>query len=214
MIADICVAAAVAVFMAVGYRAGFMRSLIKVAAYIVSVIASFLLYPVLSEYLMTTKLFDMLAETVNKNYVAKGVSDGAEAMLGGLSKYFGAGLSAAADGISRSVAGLLVNIIAFIVILIASRLILHIAERLFGAVARLPVIRHFNRIGGAALGGVVGIIVLYAAFAAAVLFVPLKNGDRITAEIEESTFASEMYKNNVLLNIMEKKGMGGLNGKG
>ena len=213
MLADICVIAAVAAFAAFGYRAGFMRSLIKVAAYIVSVIASFLLYPKLSEFLMGTKLPDVLAEAVNKNYVSKGISEGAGTALGGLAKYFDSGLSAAADGVSRSVAGLLVNIIAFILILIASRLILHIAEKVFGAVAKLPVIRHFNRLGGAALGGAVGIIVLYAVFAAAVLFVPLKNGDKLTAEIEKSAFASEMYNNNVLLNLMEKKGVGGFNGK-
>ena len=38
MLADICVIAVVAVFMYIGYKSGFMRSFVKIASYIVSLV--------------------------------------------------------------------------------------------------------------------------------------------------------------------------------
>lgn len=213
MLADIFVVAVVAAFVAAGYRAGLMRALIRVVAYLISVVVSFMLYPVLSEFLMKTDLYTMLVEAVNKNYVSKGFSETEGATLGVLSKYFSAGMSAAADGISQSVAGLLINVIAFVLILILSRLVVKLIEKLLNIVTHLPVIRHFNRLGGAVFGGAAGILILYAVFAVIVLFVPFKNGDRVMAEIEKSSFASEMYENNILLNLIEQNSIGGLNGK-
>lgn len=211
MIADICVIAVVAVFASIGWKSGFMRTIIKLLAYIVSIAASFILYPILSEFLMKTHLFEALTDLVNKNYVSKGM-DGS-GLPEFVTKYFGAGLSAAADNVSRSIAALLINIIAFVVILIASRIILHLAEKLLNAVTHLPLIRHCNRLGGTFFGGIVGIIVLYAVFAVMVLFVPLEKSGNVAAEIEKSHFASEMYDNNALLKIIEKRGADADNGK-
>lgn len=211
MIADVCVIAVVAAFAAIGMKAGLMRSIIKLLAYVISIVASFALYPILSELLMKTKLFEALADAVNENYISKGIEGSGLPEF--VTRYFGTGINAAADTASHSIAALLINIIAFVVILIVSRIILKLAEKLLSAVTHLPLIRHFNRLGGTVLGGIVGIIVLYAAFAVTVLFVPLDESGYVASEIESSHFASEMYDNNALLKMIEKRGANAENGK-
>ena len=76
MLADICVVAIVAFFVYTGYRAGFMKSLIKIASYIISVVLSFSLYPVVSQALMKTSLYQKLIDIIGKNIMPTGDSFG------------------------------------------------------------------------------------------------------------------------------------------
>ena len=75
----------------------------------------------------------------------------------------------------------------------------------------LPVISQFNRLGGAVLGGVLGVIALYIVFAAIVLFAPFEDNGKVIAELEKSSFAGEMYENTELIDLINAGGKDGKN---
>lgn len=205
MLADICVLAVVVFFIYSGYRAGLMRSFIRIASYIISIVISFFLYPVVSELLMKTALYDKLAEFIGAKYVMNSLVDASGGnTLGILSKYIGNGIEAAAGGIANSIAGLLINLIAFIIILILSKVIIRVVGNILGIFTRLPIIKQFNRLGGGILGGAMGILILYIICAVMLLFAPLDPQSKVAVEIEKSVFASEIYENNVILNFIGK----------
>ena len=194
MLADICVLAAIVFFVYTGYRAGFMKSLIKIASYVISLLLSFSLYPVVSGALMKTPVYEKLVEIISDNIKPDAAS------FGILGNYIDSGISS----MSASIGTLLVNIIAFVIILVVSKILIRVIGNLLGIFTKLPVIKQFNRLGGGILGGLVGILMLYIVCAVVVLFLPLKPESNVLKEIESSTFASEIYENNVILNLLGK----------
>ncbi len=209
MIADILVIAVVVLFISIGYKAGLMRSLIKIVSYILSIIAAFLMFPVVSDFLMSTKLYTWLEAKVNESGIAINFSQNES--TGFWAKYLSEGAEGINNGISAAVTQLLVSIAAFILVLLISKLVMHVICKILNVFSKLPVINQFNRIGGAALGGVIGVIVLYIVFAGIVFFAPFEENGRVIKELEKSSFAGEMYENNILLDLIQ--GTGGANGK-
>ncbi len=205
MLADICVIAVVAFFIYTGYRAGLMRSVVRIASYIVSIAVSFFLYPVVSDFLMKTAVYEKIREFVNANYVSQSMTQASENTFGIFARYIGDGIQNAAEGVSGAIAGLLVNIIAFVIILFLSRVIIRIVTSMFNIFTKLPIIKQFNRFGGAVLGGVMGVLVLYIASAVLLLISPIAPDSRIASEIETSVFASEIYENNIILHLIGKE---------
>ena len=204
MLADICVIAVVAVFMYIGYKSGFMRSFVKIASYIVSIVISFFMYPVISDVLIKTPLYEKMVEIINQKYQLQPLIDVPTDTFGILQNYINQGVQTATAGIAEAIAMLLVNILAFVIVLILSKLVIRIVGKVFNIFTRLPVIKQFNRLGGMILGGISGVLVLYIACAVLLLFSPFDPHSRIAYEVENSTFASEIYENNIILNVLGK----------
>lgn len=205
MLADICVLAIVAFFTWSGYKSGFMKSFVRVASYIISLAISFFLYPVISDLLIKTPIYDKLVEIIGQKYIAENFADSmGQGSFGILSKYVNDGVQSVALGISESIALLIINILAFVIILILSKIIIRVVGNLLGLFTKLPIIKQFNRLGGAVLGGLIGVLVLYILSAVLILFSPIDPQSRLTYEIENSTFASEIYENNIILDFLGK----------
>lgn len=208
MLIDVLMVLIVAAFAAYGYRRGLMRSFAGVVSYLLSAVFAAAFLPAVSGYLKKTAMTQKIAAAVNEKYVSGSLS----AVDGGglIAKYINKAAEGAADIISNNIAELIVSVVAFVAVLILARLVIMLLGRVFGVFLHLPIIKQANGLGGAALGGLLGVLVLYTAFAAAAAFVPLGNG-YIAKEIEKSSFAKGMYEDNALLNIIESKTVGGIN---
>jgi uncharacterized membrane protein required for colicin V production len=204
MLADICVLLMVAFFIWSGYRSGLMRALIKVVSYVLSIIISVLLYPVVSDYLTKTVLYEKIVDFISAKYIQGSVAGVDGNAFGGLGKYLGEGLAAATNGISEGIATLFVNVLAFFIILFLSKILIRIIGNALGIFTKLPVIKQFNRLGGGVLGGIIGIFAVYVLAAVLVAFTPIDLQKKVEAEVENSVFASEIYENNIVLNFIGK----------
>lgn len=202
MLADIIVLSVVVISVAVGYKRGLLKSLFSVISYVASIVLSFLFYPVLSELLMKTPLYTFLVEKIGENYL--GGTAGSTAVSGEnfFAQYLSSGIESATNGIAGAVAQLVVNIIAFVLIVIICKIAIRLIGNTLNIFTKLPVIKQFNRLGGAVAGGLIGIVILYIAFALMVAFAPLGSDSKVVTEIENSHLASEMYNNNILLNLI------------
>lgn len=194
MIADIIVIAIVVVGIIYGYRSGFFKALINIVAYIASIILSFLFHPILSEFLMKTPLYTFFVQKIGENYPK------AIALQGGtfLDKY----LEKTEGAVSEAIAGFLISIISFVLIVIICKLLINLIAKGLNLFTRLPVLKQFNCMGGAVVGGIIGIVVTYVVMALLVIFTPMNDFEQVTNEIHSSVFAKEMYKNNIILNLV------------
>ncbi len=195
MIADIVVIAVVAVCIILGYRSGFLKSLINIVSYIVSIVLSFFFYPVLSKFLMGTPLYTFFLEKVGERYPQSGLIQTEWQFL---EKY----IKGAEGAVSAAVAELLVNIISFIIIVIICKIAIKLIGKTLNVFTRLPIIKQFNRFGGAITGGLIGILLVYIVMALMVVFAPIGSLDRVTNEIQKSVFAEEMFNYNIILNLI------------
>lgn len=206
MLADICVVAIVAIFIWLGYKSGLMKTFIEIASYIVSIIISFFLYPVISDLLVKTPIYSKLVEVIGKEIALNSVSDSmGQGAFGILSNYINKGVQSAAMGVAESMAVLIINILAFVIVLLLSKVIIRIVGNVLGIFTKLPIIKQFNRLGGSILGGVMGVLALYIISTVLVLVSPIEPQSRLYNEIEHSTFASEIYENNIILDYLGKE---------
>lgn len=203
MLADIIVIAVVALFVAAGWKKGLMKSLMGIVSFALSLIVAFLIYPRVSDFLSATPLYTFLTEVVKDGYIAKHIAEGGSLGIF-TSEYFGGGIETLAGNLAEGITDTMMNVISFILTLVLSRLIIWIVTKAMDMLAKLPVIKLFNKLGGGAIGGFKGILILYIAFAVAVVFVPFKEESKVFESIEESRLASEMYNDNVLLNLIGK----------
>ena len=198
MIADICVIGIVAFFVFIGYRAGMMKALIKFVSYILALVISFLLYPYVADFLIETPVYDAIFNFIDKNYISQTVLEATQGdRLGILSNYLS--IENMTTGFSQAATVLLINIITFIILVILSRIILHLIANTLNLITKLPIIKSFNRLGGAVIGGVVGVVVLYIIGAVIVFTSSFNTKIEISKQLEKSVFASEVYNNNIIL---------------
>jgi len=108
-------------------------------------------------------------------------------------------LEKTAESISASVAEFLISLLAFVLMIVVCKILTGLIARTLTFVSKVPIIKQLNGIGGAALGFVTGIFVLYIAFALIMFSEPMKTESKMLTEIDRSWIASEMYENNYLL---------------
>ncbi len=202
MIADLCIIGIVILFIALGYRAGFVRSCVNIAAFGISIAVSLVFYPIVSTLLMQTALYNWFVDIVNTGFLAD--ADALNAVPAVIAQIADAGTGVLADGIAGSIAALIVNIIAFILVVIVCRIVLFTLTHVLDLFAKLPVIRQFNRLGGSILGGITGIAVAYLILALSIVALPMDTTGKVAEEINNSKIASQMYNNNILISLIDK----------
>ncbi len=203
MLADAFVVAVVVIAIVIGHKMGFLKSVISVVSYVASIILSFLFYPILSDFLVKTPLYPFFVEKLNKNYLSSEKFALSEDSF--FAGYLNKGIESATEGIAGAMAQLFINIIAFVIIIILSKIAIRLIAKALNVFTKLPVIKQFNRLGGAIAGAFIGVLMVYIVFALVVVISPLKEESKIMTEIEKSSFASEMYENNILLELLDKE---------
>lgn len=205
MIADVIVFGAVLLCGFIGYKTGLMKSLITIVSYALSVVLSFLLYPVVAELLLKTSLYPYLTKTVNEKIVSGSVPETSGGFWGLFVENMSESLEKTAESISASVAEFLISLLAFVLMIVVFKILTGLIARTLTFVTKVPVVKQLNRLGGAVLGGVTGVFVLYIVFALIMFSEPVKAESKVLTEIDKSWIASEMYENNYLLNWFSKE---------
>ena len=204
MLADIVAVLIVAGFIAIGYRSGLMKSLISIVSYVLSILLSFWIYPVVSGWLKKTAVYTYLVDFIGKKYISGSLPTETDGAWGFVWNYIGDGVEAATTSISGAIAELAIKIIAFLLVLVFFKIAIRLIGKLLNIFTKLPVIKQFNRLGGAVLGGGIGVVVLYIVAAALVLLSPFDPNSKIMTEINDSSFASQLCENNVILEFLNK----------
>lgn len=201
--ADIIIILIIGGFALFGFKKGFVRSVVGILSLAASVVLAWLLYPVVSDMLASLGVKMTLTENIRESL--SGYIGGGEelAMLPqGIRTAIESGSAELVSGAAGTAAQITLNIIAFIAVLIAARIIIQIAAKLLNIIAGLPVIGLFNRAAGMLLGALQGIAVVYIIFAVIYAAAPIDGNTRINSMIEESTLAEIMYKNNPIVDIV------------
>lgn len=99
-------------------------------------------------------------------------------------------------------ANTIVNIIACIISLLIVIIVLRILVIMLDIVARLPVLKSLNRLGGLAAGAVEGIIVVWILFFVITLCQTSDLGRQLLNDINGNCFLKILYENNIVEYLM------------
>jgi uncharacterized membrane protein required for colicin V production len=220
---DGIVVALLAIGAAAGYRRGLARSMFGLVSWGLSLALSYLLYPHAVRLLRALGLLgflqDKLQNAMSLDFLAEGASVSAQMeMLAGLpqSELVLRRLQAGnnpeayslleASGIKEYVCGffanMIINLISLFLIWIAARLILWAVSKSLRAVERLPVIRAFNKAGGAAFGLAGAVFAIWAALCVLNLFFLDPNHSKLFLDISSGAVSGLFYSYNPLFIII------------
>jgi len=200
---------------------GYMKGLIGVAFSIVSFIAaliiSFILFVPVSSYVINNTEFDDGIKTaIVENFTgtsekeavteesAEGVSN--EKTTNFITSYIdeqideskGNTLEVVATGISE----ICVKGIVFLALFIVARIALTFFKVLANLIAKLPILKEFNKAGGIIFGLLKGFVITYGVLAVLLLVSPMFTEASFYKELNNSTVGSMMYNNNIIIKMI------------
>ena len=104
------------------------------------------------------------------------------------------------EAVSTNLSKEIINILSFVIVFIAVRAILLIVKIVSKIITKLPILKQIDHLGGAIVGAVEGIILVYFAFAIISTVSPMFENTKVLEQINNSYVGKIMYNNNIIMN--------------
>jgi uncharacterized membrane protein required for colicin V production len=225
---DLFVLLVVGGFGIIGLKNGFVYSIFRLASFFVSIAASVKFYPKVAEILMKAGLYTSVKASILKSLLSQQSelipkADGAikdataDTIINRLqlpsffkdivvdripkaSTIIDAGK--VMDIISSELAKIAIDIISLILIYILIRIALVFVRLIFQGVAKLPVFKQMDKLGGFAFGAVEGMMTVYILFAVIIIFNAAPQLRPVFEMVDSSSLARFFYQNNFVIEWM------------
>lgn len=209
IIVDIAILAIIVLCIIIGYVRGLTGSLIKIVSFVLSLIIAFVLFIPVSNLIINNTEIDENLESSIRNMIIQDEQNEDENMPEAITDYIGQKIDQAADdakeaivdSTARDVALTIVKAGTWIALFIIARILLIFLRFITSLIAKLPVIKQFDKLGGIIYGLIEGLIIVYFLLALISFISPMLNGTLANA-IDKSFVGSMMYNNNLLLKII------------
>lgn len=217
-VADFILIGVIALFILAGAARGLVKSLFGLGSIVLSLVLAFALYPAVSGYLregpvgdfVTVSAVRMLGERESAIQEGEPDEDAPNQEAGkesGLPEFVQGALENAGEAVketaSAGIATAALNIISLLAVFIIVRLVLWIAAALLDVVTKLPVIHGCNKLLGAVMGGVSGLLIVYLLLGLLAFTNLLNTTTDIGRTVQSSLLLSQMYENNIILYFLK-----------
>lgn len=194
-----------------GYRKGLVKVAVKIFAFLIAVVVTFVLYKPVSNLIIEKTELD---EKIENIIIEKGSQEIQESngevkengFITYMQHYVGDIVAETQNQFVGNLADVVsvkaINLIAIIGIFIITRLALNLLTFILDIITKLPIINQFNKLGGTIYGSLRGLIVVYFVLAIAFLIVSVTGNKVILTLIDSSTITKFMYTNNILLKFI------------
>lgn len=186
--ADICLVIIIVLFAYVGKKRGFLRSVISTLSTLISLFLSVFLCKPVSMLVLESEIGEELRTTVEKFLVAELETQPHDVI----------------ESAIQSATTLIVNVIAFVAVLILIRVAVSFAARILNIASKLPVIKQANSLLGLVSGVICGIIVCYISVGVLGAFGTEGQLAEMVNDIKESYFAYYLYDGNIIMKTLIK----------
>lgn len=195
IVVDLIIVAIIALSAFLGYRKGFVTLAIKLFAFIIAIAITFVIYkPVANVVINVTGIDESIENAILEkanDIITNEENETSNKML-----------EEAKKGILPQTAReIAVNIVTggvVLILFIAVRIALKFVTALANIVAKLPIIKQFNEMGGLLYGVLRGVLVIYIAMLLIGVVGQINPQNSIHQNINESYVGKMMYENNVL----------------
>ena len=192
---DYLIIAILAVGIINGFRKGLLKSVFSIICLLASIMVAKTYYKVLTLFLVENTL---LEERITGFLTEKAFVKNIMMSPSGESSVFSMSNSFTSD-LNSFVTILIINAMSVLIIFIAVRFLLGIAEGILVGAVDIPGLKEVNSIGGAIVGLIKNVIIIMLIFTIITPISAIKLFSGISAEIETSAFAEYFYAYNFIL---------------
>lgn len=203
-----------------GYRRGLAKCLLKLFTTVLALIIAIILYKPLVNFVVGSTTIDeniqLSLERILTNSIKENGTENKEIVKedSGIPKPIVKYLNENASGaihekteetvsyVARNATLLIVNLACVIAVYLIVKLLLQILTILIDIVAKLPVIKQFNELGGLIFGILEGFFIVLIILTLISILTPLTGNYYIADLVQTSKIGSFLYNNNIFLNLI------------
>lgn len=208
-----------ALFVFLGHKRGLIGVAFKILSFLAALVIAFVLYKPVAGFIIDNTTFDEQIEnaiidsakkeenlqegesTVNQeeSTTSKVITDYINEQVENISQQAKEDI---ANSVARDIAVNVINGISLISLFIVAKIVLLFAKALSDLIAKLPLIKQFNKIGGTLYGILEGLLIIYLVLSIISFIAPMIETSGIPQAINQSIVGSYLYNNNLLLKII------------
>lgn len=203
MILDLIVILIIALFTFIGYKQGLIKSAIKIASFFIAIIIALVLYkPVSTLIINNTTIDDKIENTIIEKVTPEGMKPEDEASQATkIPQGFIVEANNSIKDIANTTTIKIIEVCTVLVLYIIARIALKFVAALGDLIAKIPILKQFNKLGGTIFGLIKGLLIVYVILAVVYLISPLLK-ENTSNKIEKSILTKNMYNNNLITKII------------
>lgn len=211
MIVDIVILITVILFAIVGRHRGLTVTLVSFFSLIIAVIVALMTYKPVGNYIKDeTPIGENVKQVIKQNIPLNdenlqldensSLPESMKNYINKKAKEANATKDETIDSVSTELATEVIMMISFVAIFLVVRVALLIIKVIARLINKLPILKQLDHLGGAIVGVIQGIIVVYFVFAVISVVSPVFKNTKVFDQINDSFVGKMMYNNNIILN--------------
>lgn len=194
-IIDLCILIIIALSTFIGFKKGFIKVAFRLISFILALIIALVLYKPVSNFINN---YTPIPNKIESKIESRILSSNKEETNNLVANYYKNIRNISTTVIAKNITNSIVNISSILIVFLLSRLLLMFLRISTDLIAKLPLIKQFNHIGGFIYGLLAGFFIIYLIFTIITLLAPIIDLNNIIKPINSSIIANIMYNNNIL----------------
>lgn len=207
IIVDVVILFIILLCIFIGYKRGLIKVAFSLLSFIIALIIAFTFNkPVANLIIQNTSIDDNIENTISSHLLVKdnntnNNSDEPTTNIA-IPQILMESAENTVESISKAITEKLIQLVVLLLIFVIARIILHFITFLADLIAKLPILKQFNELGGLIYGVLQGFVIVYTILAIISLIAPIMNLT-IVNYIDSSIIGSKLYNNNLLLLLIK-----------
>ena len=203
IIIDLIIVLIMLLFIFLGYKRGLVKVAFKLCTFFIAIIVAFVFYkPVAKLVIANTNIDETIETAITRKILPEGATETQEVDLSqDLPSIILKNSSDTVQSISKSFTNTIIETACLLLIFIIVKIVLKFVTAIADLIAKLPILKQFNKLGGTLYGIIEGLFIVFLGFAIISLIAPMLDSSVLDA-INSSTLGSICYNNNLLLKII------------
>lgn len=178
----------------IGYKLGLIKVAFGIVSFIIAILISLLLYRPISNVITN---HTPIPEKIQTQIESRLSSENKES-TNFIDNYYTNAKNASAKIIAQNITSTIINIGSALIVFLLVRIILLFLRFSTDLIAKLPLIKQCNQVGGFLYGIIAGFLIIYLFFTIISMLAPLINLSTLLKVINSSIIGNIMYNNNII----------------
>ena len=179
----------------IGYKVGFIKVAFRLLSFILALVIALVLYKPISNLIIDHTSIPHKIETQISSRLSSEDKSSTDNIV---SNYYNNVKNYSTNVMAHNISITIVNISSVLLVFIITRFLLFFLKFSTDLIAKLPLIKQFNHIGGFIYGIIAGFFIVYFIFTVITLLAPLIDLSKILNLINSSIIGNIMYNNNII----------------
>ena len=178
----------------IGYKLGLIKVAFGIVSFVIAILISLLLYRPISNIITN---HTPIPEKIETQIESRLTSESKESTTF-IDNFYHNAKNASAKMIAKNITLTIINIGSALIVFLLVRIILLFLKMSTDLIAKLPLIKQCNQVGGFLYGIIAGFILVYLIFTIISILSPLIDLDSFLKVINSSIIGNIMYNNNII----------------